>query len=143
MAARIIVTLALLLGGGWLAFDLLAEPKPTNFPKETSSDLEAESELKYLAALHRNAVEVFIDRSGFGKWRQSPPYVDIIASPEPLVSNNQGSISEPEQPKIDPKKPAKDKDLHFTFQDKIKGNLAVTPRAKRSGGASLRSSSSD
>ena len=92
MAARILVMLALLLGCGWLAVDLLAEPKPTDRPKATPSDPVTKRELKYMAALHRNTVEVFIDRPGFGIRRLSPTYKDIIAAPKPLASNDQGSI---------------------------------------------------
>ena len=50
MAARIFVMLALLIGGGWLAVDLLAEPKPTDPSKETPSDPVTERELKSMYA---------------------------------------------------------------------------------------------
>jgi hypothetical protein len=43
------------------------------------------------------------------------------------VSNDQGSIAEPEKPKSDANKPAKDKDSHFTFQDTIKGHFGGYP----------------
>ncbi len=72
-----------------------------------------------MAALHRNTVELFIDRPGFGIRRLSPSYADVINAPKPLQSNEQGSIVEPEKPKVDAKKPVKDKDSHFTFQDVI------------------------
>ena len=127
MVARILVMLPLLIGGSWLAVELLAEPKPTDPPKETPSDPVTESERKYWAALHRNTVEVFIDRPGFGVWRQHQPYEDIISAPKPLVSNDQGSIPEQEKLQIEVKKPAKDKDSHYSFQDTIKARSGSFP----------------
>jgi hypothetical protein len=128
MAARIFVMLALLIGGGWLAVDLLAGPKPTNPPKESPSDSVTERELKYMAALHRNTVEVFVDRPGFGVRRLSPTYADVINAPKPLQSDDRGSIVEPEKPKVDAKKP--DKDSHFTFQDTIQKRLGSYPASE-------------
>ena len=130
MVARILVLLTLLIGGGWLAVDLLAEPKPTDPPKGTPSDPVTERERKHMAALHRTTVEVFIDRPGFGVRRLSPTYEDVINAPKPLQSNDQGSIVEPEKPKIDAKKPAKEKDSHFTFQDTIKNRLGGYPASE-------------
>jgi Protein of unknown function (DUF3365) len=130
MAARILVLLALLLGGGWLAVDLLAKPKSTDPPKETPSDPVTERELKYMAALHRNTVEVFVDRPGFGVRRLSPTYADVINAPKPLESNDQGSIVEPEKPKVDAKKPTKDKDSHFTFQETVQKFLRGFPASE-------------
>src|SRR4051812_1510080 len=123
MAARTFVTFALLIGGGWLAVDLLAEPKPTDPPKDTPSDRVTERERKTLVGLHRNAVEVFVDRPGFGVRRISPSYEDVINAPRPLQSDDRGSIVEPEKPKIDAKKPVKDKDSHFTFQETIQSRF--------------------
>jgi Protein of unknown function (DUF3365) len=130
MAARILVAFILLLGGDWLAVDLLAEPKPTDPPKVTTSDPVTEREHKYMAALHRNTVEVFVDRPGMGIRRLSPTYADVINAPKPLQSNGQGSIVEPEKPKIEAKKPDKDKDSHFTFQDTIKGRFGGYPASE-------------
>lgn len=130
MAARIFVVLALLIGGGWLAVALLAGPRPTDLPKETPSDPVTERELKYMAALHRNTVEVFVDRPGFGIRRISPTYADVINPPKPLESNDQGSIVESEKPKVDAKMPDKDKDSHFTFQDTIQKRLGGYPASE-------------
>lgn len=127
MVTRILVMISLLIGGGLLAFNLFAEPKPIVPPKATSSDSVTDAERKYLAALHRNTVEVFIDRPGFGVRRLHQPYADIIAAPKPLVSNDQGSIPEPEKPKFEAKRPAKDKDSHFSFQEMIKGHFGGFP----------------
>src|SRR5215218_8465846 len=120
MAARTVVMFALLIGGGWLAVDSLAEPgKPTAPPKETPSDPVTERERKMIVGLHRSAVEVFVDRPGFGARRISPSYEDVINAPRPLQSDDRGSIVEPEKPKIDARKPGKDRDSHFTFQETI------------------------
>jgi hypothetical protein len=120
MAARTVVMFAVLIGGGWLAVDSLAEPgKPTAPPKEPSSDSVTERERTILVGLHRTAVEVFVDRPGFGVRRLTPSYEDVINAPKPLQSDDRGSIVEPEKPTIDVKKPAKDKDSHFTFQETI------------------------
>lgn len=130
MVARILVALALLVGGGWLAVGLLAAPKPTEAPKETPSDPVTEQERKHLVALHRTTVEVFVDRPGFGVRRLSPTYADVINAPKPLESDEKGSIVEPEKPKVDPKKPAKDKDSHFTFQETIQKSMRGYPASE-------------
>jgi len=124
MAARTFVTFAVLIGGGWLAVNSLAEPgKPTAPPKGTASDPVTERERKMIVGLHRSAVEVFVDRPGFGVRRISPSYEDVINAPKPLQSDDRGSIIEPEKPKIDAKKPDKDKDSHFTFQEVLQTRI--------------------
>jgi hypothetical protein len=123
MAARTVVMFALLIGGGWLAVDSLAGPKPTDPPKETPSDPVTERERTVIVGLHRSAVEVFVDRPGFGVRRLSPSYEDVINAPQPLQSDDRGSIVEPEKPTIDVKKPGKDKDSHFTFQETIQNRF--------------------
>src|SRR5687767_2726175 len=93
MAARIFVMFALLIGGGWLAVDSLAEPvKPTAPPKETPSDSVTERERATIVALHRGAVNVFVNRTGFGGRRTLPSYEDVINAPRPLQSDDRGSI---------------------------------------------------
>ena len=115
---------ALLIGGGWLAVDSLAEPgKPAAPPKETPSDSVTDRERAILVNLHRNAVNVFVNRTGFGGRRTLPSYEDVINAPRPLQSDDRGSIVEPEKPTIDVKKPAKDKDSHFTFQEAMQDRL--------------------
>jgi hypothetical protein len=116
-----------MVGGGWLAVDLLAGPKPTGAPKETPSDPVTEQERKQMVALHRTTVEVFVDRPGFGVRRMMPTYEDVINAPKPLQSDDKGSIIVPEKPKADPEKPAKDKDSHFTFQDTIQKQVRGYP----------------
>lgn len=130
MATRILAAVMLLIGGGWFAVDLLAEPKPTAPPKETPSEPVTEQERKYMLALHRSTVEVFVDRPGFGIRRISPSYADVINAPKPLRSDDQGSIVQQDEPKIDPKKPAKDKDSHFTFQNTIQNRFRGYPASE-------------
>jgi len=125
MAARNFVGVTLLCVGGWLAAQLLAAPKPIDPLKGIASDPVTEQEREYMAALHRNTVEVFIDRPGFGIRRLHQPFTDVISAPKPLESNDQGSIPEQEKPKIVLRKPAKDKDNHFSFQETIKERLGL------------------
>jgi hypothetical protein len=124
MATRILVAIVLLVGGGWLVVDLLAAPKPTDAPKETPSDPVTEQERKYMVSLHRSTVEVFVERPGFGDRRLVPNYEDVINAPKPLQS------VEPEKPKVDPKKPAKDNDSHFTFEDTIRKRVRGYPASE-------------
>jgi hypothetical protein len=130
MVARILVTLVLLIGSGWLVVDLLAAPEPTDTAKKTASDPVTEQERKYLVGLHRNTVEVFVDRPGFGVRRLVPNYEDVINAPKPLQSDEKGSIVEPEKPKVDPKTPARDKDSHFTFQETIQKRVRGYPASE-------------
>ena len=127
MVARILVAIVLLVGGGWLVVDLLAAPKPTDAPKETPSDPLTEQERKYMVALHRSTVELFVEQPGLGIRRLVPTYEDVIYAPKPLQSDEKGSIVEPEKPKVDPKKPAKEKDSHFAFQDTIQKRARAYP----------------
>lgn len=130
MAVRIVVGLVMLAGCGWLAVEILAAPKPTESVKESASDPVTEHERKFMAALHRNTVEVFIDRPGFGIRRLHQPFTDVISAPKPLESNDQGSIPQQEQPKIVAKKPAKDKDSHYSFQEAIKQQRGGYPASE-------------
>jgi hypothetical protein len=130
MVARILVAIVLLIGGGWLVVDLVAAPKPTESPKESPSDPVTDQERKYMVALHRSTVEIFVDKPGFGVRRLFQPYADVINAPKPLQSDDKGSIVAPEKPRVDPKKPARDKDSHFTFQETIQKSMRGYPASE-------------
>jgi hypothetical protein len=66
---------AVLLGAGGLV--ALAAPVPTTPQVEKLSDEETMS----LAWMHRNTVEIFIDRPGFGVRRLILPLEDVVKSP--------------------------------------------------------------
>src|SRR5258708_7120076 len=75
-AARIVVAAAILWGGVGLV--ALAAPAPVSTPAEKPTDEEAKS----LAWMHRNTVEIFIDRPGFGVRRLVMPLEDVVKSPK-------------------------------------------------------------
>ena len=118
MIFKTFVVLTMLLGGVWLAVDLLAEPQPepTDCPIDPRNELPSlpvtESERREVAGLHRHAVGLFIEGPGFGIRRLTPSYGDIVAARLP-ASDETGPLLRAESP------PGRPTDAHFTFRQAL------------------------
>jgi hypothetical protein len=103
-------TLCLATIGGLLAACAIAAPEPA---KPVVEAVTAKETLA-LRGLHHNAVEIFIDRPGFGVRRLMMDLSDLVAGPESLADVNAAPKQADQQqpaPKAD-KKPS-----HYAVQD--------------------------
>jgi hypothetical protein len=98
------------LGAGalLLAAIVSAAPAPTMTPADPLTDAEKAG----VQRLHRNAVEIFIDRPGFGIRRMPLPVEDLITAPK-SSSPKEGDKKAPELP------PAKPAEPHFAVKDTV------------------------
>src|SRR5260370_28840694 len=113
--ARIVLGASALL----LTVVALAAPAPTPPPSEPLTDVEAAG----LKRLHRNAVEIFIDRPGFGIRRMKLPLEDVVTSPKSIKDApavEQGpQDGAPVPGKEADKLVKKPKDAHYSVQDQL------------------------
>jgi hypothetical protein len=113
--ARIVLAASALL----LTVVALAAPAPTPPPSEPLTDAETAG----LKQLHRNAVEIFIDRPGFGVRRLVLPLDDVIGNPKskkdtPDVEKGPQDGT-PVRGKEADKAVKKLKETHFSVQDQL------------------------
>jgi len=110
--------------GTMMISELLAVPKPAP-GKPAPSDPVSDRENLYLASLHRNTVEIFLDRPRFGVRRILPMWMnEVVLPPKPDAEPKKA-----EGP-VELKKEEKDKDAHFTFQDAIRKHHRGFPAAE-------------
>ncbi len=87
-------------------------------PKETPSEPLTDAEKAGVRLLHRNTVEVFIDRPSFGIRRMPLNVEDLITIPKMLEKNSSPQIGNPVPPPLD-KPVAKPKETHYGVSDLI------------------------
>jgi hypothetical protein len=95
-----------------LAATALAVPKP-DAPNPSAP---TEAEKRGLAALHRNTVEIFIAKPGFGLRRMAMPLNDVVKPPESLYDPNDNTQAEP--------KDKKEKPGHYSVQELVANGQA-------------------
>jgi hypothetical protein len=106
----------------------LAAPAPTPPPSEPLTDAETAS----LKRLHRNAVEIFIDRPGFGVRRLVLPLEDVVNSPKSKKETPEGEKGPQDGTPVRGKEADKAakvlKETHFSVQDQLeKWGLGAIP----------------
>jgi hypothetical protein len=84
------------------------------------ADPLTQAEKSGLRALHRKAVEIFVDRPGFGARRLRLPLEDVVTAPSSLYDADAPDRAAPEVGKA--AKPAKSS--HFAVQDLLTGGQA-------------------
>jgi hypothetical protein len=120
-AARIVVAAAILCGVVGLV--AMAAPAPIITPAEKPTDEEA----KALAWMHRNTVEIFIDRPGFGIRRMVLPLEDVVKSPKTPSKKDAEGKDPPARDSISPPEAEKSvKKQHYEVQD-VLGDGAGNP----------------
>jgi hypothetical protein len=122
--ARIVLGASALL----LTVVALGAPAPTAPPSEPLTATETAG----LKRLHRNAVEIFIDRPGFGVRRLILPLEDVVNSPKSKKETPGVEQVPQDGPRVRGKetdKPAKIlKDNHYSVQDQLEQlGIAVFP----------------
>jgi len=89
-------------------------------PNTERAEPPTEAEKRGLLALHRNTVEIFVERPGFGVRRLALPLSDVISPPK--------SLYEPEEEKPSGTPAANDKDKkkpgHYSVQDMVTAGRA-------------------
>lgn len=103
-------TLCLAVGCGLLTACAMTASEPAKLVAEAATDKEKVA----LRGLHRNAVEIFIDRPGFGIRRLVMNLDDLVTGPKLLAELN----AKPRQLDADKPEPkAEKKPSHFAVQD--------------------------
>jgi hypothetical protein len=104
------ILLGLATAGGLLAACTLAAPEPA---KPVAEAVTAKEKLA-LHGLHHNAVEIFVDRPGFGARRLRMNLDDLVAGPKSLadVTAEPRQADEPKPAPMADKKPS-----HYAVQD--------------------------
>src|SRR5947209_5175483 len=95
--------------GALIASSLPAAPKPMSSEKRAPSDPVSDKERMNVAALHRNVVEIFVDRPLFGVRRTLPNWFNDIVLPPKTDTE---SSAQKDQVLTPAKKNAKERDAH-------------------------------
>jgi hypothetical protein len=111
-----VVGVTALVAPGATALSAAPAPVPTTSP----ADGPSEGEMKAIAWMHRNTVEMFIDRPGFGIRRLILPLDDVVKGPK--AQGNKGAADKSPRdagafPLIKAKKP--NEKTHYDVQDAV------------------------
>lgn len=111
--------LCLAVSAGLLAACVMTASEPAKPLIKPTAEAVTDKEKLALRGLHYNAVEIFVDRPGFGMRRMMLNLNDLLTGPKSLAELN----AKPRQPgpeKPDPEKPdpkAEKKPSHYAVQD--------------------------
>lgn len=134
-------TLCLVAVGGLLTACAMTASEPAKPVAEAATDKEKVA----LRGLHRNAVEIFVDRPGFGIRRLVMNLDDLVTGPKSLAELNakprQPGPEKPDAEKPDPK--AAKKPSHYAVQDVLmeQGGRFATDDGKDRGNCASSTSS--
>jgi hypothetical protein len=111
---RLVALVKVALGAATLltAVVALAAPAPTPPP-----DPLTDAEKLGLQRLHRNAVEIFVDRPGFGVRRMPLPIEDVVTAPK--SSSGKDAPGKGGEPQVGGPVAEKPKEPHFAVQDTV------------------------